>query len=65
MAFNVSFYTFNKRENSTARPDVSNPAKIFPLRLKDNCGIINPVLEISMPVCENPSQLNYAYIPVL
>ena len=63
MAFNVSFYTFNKRENSTARPDVSNPAKIFPFRLKDDCGIINPVLEIYLPMSENPSQLNYAYIP--
>ena len=63
MAFNVSFYTFNKRENSTARPDISNPAKIFPFRLKDDCGIINPVLEISLPMSENPSQLNYAYIP--
>lgn len=63
MAFNVSFYQFNKRENSTLRPDVGNPDKIYTVRLKDNCGILNPILEIRMEQNENPSQLNYAYMP--
>jgi len=63
MPFNVSFYKFSKRENSTARPSVETAAHVYPVRLKDKCGIINPVLVIRLPENENPSQLNYAYIP--
>ena len=63
MAFNVSFYKFDKRENSTKRPDINNQAHVYPVRLKSRCGIVSPSLEIRLPPEENPSQLNYAYIP--
>lgn len=59
MAFTVNFYTFSKRINSTAVPN--NPVISVQCSLKDNSGIINPILEISTSV--NPQALNYAYIP--
>lgn len=59
MAFTVNFYTFSKRINSTAVPN--NPVISVQCTLKDNSGIINPVLEITTSV--NPQALNYAYIP--
>lgn len=60
MAFTVSFYTFSKKVNSTAIPN--NPVISVQCSLKDNSGVINPVLEIDTNV--NPQGLNYAYIPM-
>ena len=59
MAFTVNFYTFSKRVNSTKRP--VNPAVSVSCVLKDNSGVLNPVLEVSINT--NPQGLNYAYIP--
>lgn len=58
MAFTVSFYTFSKKVNSTAQP--SNPVITVSCSLKDNSGVLNPVLEIDMT--NNPGNLNYCYI---
>lgn len=58
MAFTVSFYTFSKKVNSTAQP--SNPVITVSCSLKDNSGVLNPVLEIDM--ANNPGNLNYCYI---
>lgn len=60
MAFTVNFYTFSKKVNSTSRP-TGNPALSITASLKDNSGVINPVLEIDM--ANNPYNLNYCYIP--
>lgn len=59
MAFTVNFYTFSKRVNSTKKP--VNPAVSVSCVLKDNSGVLNPVLEVSINT--NPQGLNYAYIP--
>lgn len=63
MSFKVSFFTLNKRKNSTKQPDLANPAKLYDVRLKDSCGIVNPALELRLPMGDTPARLNYAYIP--
>ena len=62
MSIAVDFYAnFAKRENSTLRPTAS-PYTLNCV-LKDNCGIINPVLEIrGSGASFNPSQYNYCHI---
>ena len=62
MGIAVDFYAnFAKRENSTLRPTAS-PYTLNCV-LKDNCGIINPVLEIRGSGSSfNPSQYNYCHI---
>lgn len=57
MGIAVHFYEFSKRENSTKRPAGSGTTAYC--NLKDGCGIIAPVIEIS---AENPTRYNYAYI---
>ena len=61
MAFNVNFYQFAKKENSTAQPQ--SGARVFPCIIRNESGVINPTIEIDLPITENPSQYNYAYIP--
>lgn len=57
----VHFYTFAKRANSTARP--TNPVLVEVLvKLKDESGVLCPVLEIANGATWNPSALNYAWI---
>lgn len=57
MAISVNFYTFNKKENSTARP--SGSASSYSCNLKDSCSIEQPVIELNV----KPSNwFNYAYI---
>ena len=57
----VDFYTFSKRENSTARPSGSAAAS-FSCTLKDRSGVLRPVLEIYNTAAWNPTALNYAHI---
>lgn len=59
MSIAVDFYEFSKRENSTKRPAGSGTTANC--NLKDGCGLITPVIEISYSA--NPTRFNYAYIP--
>ncbi len=47
MAFEVRFFKFSKRENSTALPDVTGGA-VFQCTLKDNCSLNNPVIRLEL-----------------
>ena len=47
MAFEVRFFKFSKRENSTALPDVTGGA-VFQCTLKDNCSLNNPILRLEL-----------------
>lgn len=58
MAISITFYTNNKRENSTKLP--TGTANTFSCDLKESCSIINPQISLS---AENPTSYNYAYIP--
>jgi len=61
MSINVDFYTFSKKENSTAQP---NPAykTTYACVLKDSCGILNPSITLNLGTSGNPASFNYAYI---
>ena len=58
----ITFWAFDKRSNSTRRPDMALGSGLE-CQLKDDCSIIAPILEIrAMP--ENLSPLwNYCFIP--
>lgn len=47
MAFEVRFFKFSKRENSTALPDVTGGA-VFQCTLKDNCSLNNPIIKLEL-----------------
>ena len=47
MAFEVRFFKFSKRENSTALPDVTGGA-VFSCTLKDNCSLNNPIIKLEL-----------------
>lgn len=57
----VNFYTFSKRQNSTARP-TGAAAESFDCKLKDSSGVLRPTLEVYKTAAWNPTALNYAYI---
>lgn len=59
MAISISFYTFAKRENSTAIP---NSGRIFTCELIEPCSVLSPKIKLNIGV-ENPSAYNYAQIP--
>lgn len=61
MAFTVNLYTFSKNSNSTLRPGAS--AATYNCILKDDCGIMAPVIQLDLGLTADPSQYNYAYIP--
>ena len=58
MSITVRFYTFDKRQNSTAVP---SGGTAYNCVLKAPCGILSPRIELDMS--GDPSALNYAYIP--
>lgn len=60
MAFNVNFYTFAKRTNSTKRPSGSGAQ--YACIIKDGCGAVNPKIQLQMAIDSNPTAYNYAYI---
>lgn len=62
MALTVNFWTFSKKENSTAIP-AGTPVQSFSCELKSDSGILSPVLEIGLPMSTNPAVWNYAQIP--
>lgn len=58
----INFYTFAKRENSTAQPS-AQPAASFDCLLKEPCSVLNPRITINGGAAFDPSALNYCYIP--
>ena len=60
MAFNVNFYTFAKKSNSTARP--TGTGEVISCILKTDSSIRNPVIILERGLASSPSW-NYAYIP--
>ena len=63
MAFNVYFYTFQKRINSTKVVADGSASVTLSCRLKDNTDIINPTIEISgKDSTFNPWNLNYCWV---
>lgn len=56
MAVNVTFYTFSKKINSTARP---TGGAMIACNLKDSTTIISPSIEVQI---QNPTMYNYCYI---
>lgn len=61
MAFAVTLYTLNKRENSTAHPAAGSGAT-FPCVLKKGCGILSPVIQLDIGLIEDPAKYNFAFI---
>lgn len=60
MSFNALFYTFSKKQNSTAQP--SGSGTILTVELKDNSSVVEPILRLHNTANWNPSDLNYCYI---
>lgn len=64
MAFNVSFYNFSKRNNSTKRPEIASAAATYAVNLKAPTSILHPSLLLNLPPeVTNPGLWTYAYIP--
>lgn len=57
--FNVNFYNFSKKNNSTKTPDVSMVS--FKCDIRNISNILNPQIELKH---ENPSGFNYCFIPI-
>ena len=62
MAFNVRFYTFQKRTNSTKQVTSDNEPLTLSCVLKDNTDIINPTLVVHGGEYFNPWNLNYCWV---
>lgn len=60
MAFNVDFYKFAKRVNSTKQPTGSGAQ--YSCIIKDGCSAVNPTIQLQMAIDGNPTDYNYAYI---
>lgn len=61
MAFNVTFYNFSKKENSTATP--ASGGTVYACTLKDGCSIISPVIKLNLgPASDAPVDYNYCLI---
>ena len=62
---NVTFYTFVKRENSTAQPGAGVTSKTYDCKLKEDTSIIEPSILIVKEAAQSYTDLlsyNYAYI---
>ena len=62
MALIVNFWSYSKRDNSTAIP-TGAPDRSLSCSLKSDSGVLSPILEIGLGMTFNPSSLNYAQIP--
>ena len=60
--FNVRFYKFNKKENSTKRPDNNVAHQDYECILKDPSGLLNPIISLNLGLLTNPYDFNYCYI---
>ena len=61
MSFSVRLYEFSKKENSTARP--SGTGTEYDCILVRDSGVLQPVIELKMPLTQDPAAYDYAYIP--
>lgn len=63
MSFNVTFYTFTKKANSTARPSASGST--YACVGKSPLSVTSPRLQLKLAdgAADNPAAWNYAYIP--
>lgn len=59
MAINVTFYTFSKKDNSTAQPSGSGSA--YSCTLKEPCSAVSPEIVLNIGI-GNPTSYNYCYI---
>ena len=60
---NVKFWNLGKMEISTARPSDSAAAYTYSnVLLKDNCSLVNPALQLSIPAGTDNTRWNYCYI---
>lgn len=59
--FNVVFYEFNKRPNSTKRPTSSTPSAIYPCSMKAASSLTSPLIELKLSGSTVP-KWNYCYI---
>ena len=60
--FNIRLYRYNKKTNSTKRPNI-NAGSVYQCTMKTSSSIINPVIDIKYPEKQIPD-FNYAYIDV-
>ena len=60
MGFDVSFWKFNKEENSTIRPTAT--PDIFNCRIKRGSGLVAPRIELNIGLTTTPDW-NYCYVP--
>ena len=58
MAFNITLYSFTKRENSTKRP--ASGGTDYACTLIDNTSLMEPTFKLTLPA--NPVGKNYAYV---
>lgn len=63
MGFTVTFYNFEKRNNSTKRPGSDATQTSYTCRVLNGTGIINPKIELDIGLTGNPQAFNYCYIP--
>lgn len=61
MSFNVRFWTFTKKYNSTKRPVTEN-GTLYNCVIKDGSSVVNPKIELNLSMSENPSAFNYCRI---
>lgn len=62
MAFEVKFYSFAKKLNSTKRP--AGTPRTYQCEIKTDCDIINPTIILSGTNTEVESNYNYCYIAI-
>lgn len=61
MGFTVNFYKFSKKVNSTKRP--RDPDATYTCRIKEPCGVFNPIIGLDLGLSNSPREYNYAFIP--
>ena len=63
MGFTVTFYNFEKRNNSTKRPGSNVTHTSYTCKVLNGTSIINPKIELDIGLTVNPQAFNYCYIP--
>lgn len=59
MSFSATFYTFQKRINSTKQPTGGSSYNII---LKEGCSVNHPTIALDLGLASSPAALNYCYI---
>ena len=60
MSFTATFYTFQKKINSTKQPSSGTDYSII---LKDGCSTAAPTISLDLGLDNSPASYNYCYIP--